>query len=124
IVIDRGVTTKDTTALTALLGANGATIINRPATSRLLADRLALTRHLVFAGLPVPPSQACFGEQGALAAIDQIGYPAVVKTLEVTRTFPSAFVDDQDSAEAIIEHRIVLGEDHTALIQGFQRSVN
>lgn len=124
LVMDRGVTTRDETALLTLLGSNGATIVNRPATSRLLADRLALLRHLVIAGLPVPPSRAAFGEESALAAIEDVGYPVVIKTLDVEPAFPSAFVDDRDSAEAIIEHRTVLGHDQTTLIQGFQRSVH
>jgi [lysine-biosynthesis-protein LysW]---L-2-aminoadipate ligase len=124
LILDRGVTTKDTAALSALLATNGAMVVNRPATSRLMADRLALMRHLVIAGLPVPQSRVCFGEESALKAIEEIGYPAVIKTLDVDPAFPSAFVDDRDSAEAIVEHRIVLGHDHTALIQSFQPSVH
>lgn len=124
IVLDRGVTTGDISALTALLAQSGAAIINRPATSRLLADRVALIRHLVIAGLPVPPTHVCFGEESALAAIDTIGYPVVIKTLGVDPAFPSAFVEDRDAAEAIVEHRNVLGHDQTTLVQGFQRSLH
>jgi [lysine-biosynthesis-protein LysW]---L-2-aminoadipate ligase len=124
LVLDRGVTTRDTSSLLTLLGANNATIVNRPATSRLLADRMALMRHLIIAGLPVPQSVIAFGEESALAAIDELGYPVVIKTLDVRPSFPSAFVDDRDSAEAIIEHRDVLGHDQTTLIQQFQESTS
>jgi [lysine-biosynthesis-protein LysW]---L-2-aminoadipate ligase len=122
IVLDRGVTTSDIAALTALLAHDGATVVNRPATSRLLADRLALVRHLVMAGIPVPATRVCFGEEAALNAIGELDYPVVIKTLSVDPAFPSAFVEDRDAAEAIIEHRIILGHDHTTVIQGFQRS--
>ncbi len=124
LVLDRAVTTRDTSSLLTLLGSNNAMIINRPATSRLLADRMALMRHLIIAGLPVPHTRIAFGEESALEAIGELGYPVVIKTLDVRPGFPSAFVDDRDSAEAIVEHRNVLGHDHTTLIQGFQRSVN
>jgi [lysine-biosynthesis-protein LysW]---L-2-aminoadipate ligase len=124
LVLDRAVTTRDTSSLLTLLGSNNATIINRPATSRLLADRMALIRHLVIAGLPVPPTRIAFGEVSALEAVDEIGYPVVIKTLDVQPGFPSAFVDDRDSAEAIVEHRNVLGHDQTTLIQGFQKSLH
>lgn len=124
LVLDRAVTTRDTSSLLTLLGSNDATIVNRPATSRLLADRMALIRHLIIAGLPVPQTRIAFGEESALDAIDELGYPVVIKTLDVRPGFPSAFVDDRDSAEAIVEHRNVLGHDQTTLIQGFQKSVH
>lgn len=124
LVLDRSVTTRDTSSLLTLLGSNNAMIVNRPATSRLLADRMALMRHLIIAGLPVPQTQIAFGEESALEAIEALGYPVVIKTLDVRPGFPSAFVDDKDSAEAIVEHRNVLGHDQTTLIQGFQKSVN
>lgn len=124
LVIDRAVTTRDTSSLLTLLSANNATIVNRPATSRLLADRMALMRHLIIAGLPVPQSVIAFGEESALEAINKLGYPVVIKTLDVRPSFPSAFVDDRDSAEAIIEHRNVLGHDETTLIQQFQESTS
>jgi [lysine-biosynthesis-protein LysW]---L-2-aminoadipate ligase len=124
LVLDRAVTTRDTSSLLTLLGANNATIVNRPATSRLLADRMALMRHLIIAGLPVPQSVIAFGEESALEAIEAIGYPVVIKTLDVRPGFPSAFVDDRDSAEAIIEHRDVLGHDQTTLIQHFHESTH
>jgi [lysine-biosynthesis-protein LysW]---L-2-aminoadipate ligase len=122
LVLDRAVTTRDTSSLLTLLGSNDATIVNRPATSRLLADRMALMRHLIIAGLPVPQTRIAFGEESALNAIDELGYPVVIKTLDVRPGFPSAFVDDRDSAEAIVEHRNVLGHDQTTLIQEFQKS--
>jgi [lysine-biosynthesis-protein LysW]---L-2-aminoadipate ligase len=124
LVLDRAVTTRDTSSLLTLLGSNNVTIVNRPATSRLLADRMALIRHLIIAGLPVPQTRIAFGEESALIAIDELGYPVVIKTLDVRPGFPSAFVDDRDSAEAIVEHRNVLGHDQTTLIQGFQRSLH
>jgi [lysine-biosynthesis-protein LysW]---L-2-aminoadipate ligase len=123
LVLDRAVTTRDTASLLTLLGSNEATIVNRPATSRLLADRMALMRHLIIAGIPVPQTHIAFGEESALNAIDDVGYPVVIKTLDVRPGFPSAFVDDRDSAEAIVEHRNVLGHDQTTLIQGFQKSL-
>lgn len=124
LVLDRAVTTRDTSSLLTLLASNNAMIVNRPATSRLLADRMALIRHLIIAGLPVPQTRIAFGEDSALDAIHELGYPVVIKTLDVRPDFPSAFVDDRDSAEAIVEHRNVLGHDQTTLIQGFQKSVN
>jgi [lysine-biosynthesis-protein LysW]---L-2-aminoadipate ligase len=122
MVLDRGLATAESALLAALLSAAGATVINRPATSRLLADRVALNRHLVTAGLPVPRTTVCFGENSALQAIDQLGYPAVLKTLTVDPAFPSAYVEDRDSAEALVEHRVTLGGERAMVAQAYCRS--
>lgn len=105
-------------ALLALLAAQGIVVVNRPATARLLADRLALVRHLVFAGIPVPETIASFGEAATFAAIETLGYPVLLKSLSVDIT-PLALIEDRDAAEAVIEHRGVLGGEQAVLVQRF-----
>jgi [lysine-biosynthesis-protein LysW]---L-2-aminoadipate ligase len=123
LMLDRGMATAEGAILATLLAANGATVVNRPATVRLLADRVSLIRHLVTAGLPVPPTSVCFGEATALNAIEQIGYPTVLKTVTVDPTFPSAFVEDRDIAEALLEHRVTLGGELATLAQQYIPSI-
>jgi [lysine-biosynthesis-protein LysW]---L-2-aminoadipate ligase len=122
MVLDRSLATAESTLLAVLLSAAGATVVNRPATARLLADRVALIRHLVGAGLPVPRTAVCFGEESALETIDRLGYPAVLKTLTVDPAFPSAYIEDRDSAEALVEHRVTLGGERAMVAQAYIRS--
>jgi [lysine-biosynthesis-protein LysW]--L-2-aminoadipate ligase len=112
----------ETSALVALLAAGGSNVINRPATARLLSERLALLRHLVCGGIPVPDTAVSFGEEATFAAIEQIGYPVLLKALTVHPTMPIALVEDRDAAEAIVEHRMMLGGERAVLVQRFAGS--
>jgi [lysine-biosynthesis-protein LysW]--L-2-aminoadipate ligase len=118
-VLDRGVATPEAVTLGALLAANGAAVVNRTATTRLLADRLALVRHLVIAGVPVPETVLAFGEEPALAAIEQVGYPAMLLSPQVDPRMADAIVHDRDAAEALIEHRAMLGHERSVLAQRY-----
>src|SRR5690606_12553432 len=65
LIVDRGVATMDR-ALFAALVAAGSTVVNRTATTRLLADRLAFVRHMLVADVPVPETAVGFGEASTL----------------------------------------------------------
>lgn len=119
LVIDRGVTTAGRAVLATLLNAGGAVVVNRAATARLLADRLAFLRHLIVGGIPTPDTVVCFGEQPALDALRGLGYPALALSVQVDPAVPDALVPDTDAAEAVIEHRATLGHETTVLIQRY-----
>ena len=119
LVLDREVATADRATLAALLATNGATVVNRAATTRLLADRLALLRHLIIAGIPTPETVVAFGEQPAVDALAQVGYPALLQSLQVDPRIPDAVVIDLDAGEAAIEHRAMLGRETALLVQQY-----
>lgn len=117
VVLDRERSTAETTALAALLATRGSVVVNRPATTRLLADRLAFLRHLIIAGIPTPPTIVAFGETATFRAIEELGYPVYLKSFLVDPTMPIAYVEDPDAAEALVEHRRVLGDERAVLVQ-------
>lgn len=117
VILDRERATPETTVLGALLTAQGVTVVNRPATTRLLADRLAFLRHLIIAGLPTPPTIVAFGQAATFRAIETLGYPVYLKPLVVDMMMPIALVEDSDAAEALVEHRRVLGDERVVLVQ-------
>ncbi len=117
VAVDRGVATLERAALAAILAASGSVVVNRVATTRLLVDRLALLRHLIVAGIPVPETTVAFGERAALNALDTAGYPAWLRSLQVDPRVSDAFITDGDSAEAVIEHRVTLGHERAVLVQ-------
>ena len=119
LALDRGTATTERAALGALLATTGTTLVNRPATTRLLADRLAAARHLSFAGLPLPATMVSFGEAATFAAIEALGYPVLLKSIVTDRHYPIGLIEDRDAAEAIIEHRSVLGDERGVMIQRF-----
>ncbi|HET9016575.1 MAG TPA: hypothetical protein VFN57_13330 [Thermomicrobiaceae bacterium] len=119
VAIERGMVTPERAALSALLASGGTLVINRAATARLLADRLALVRHLVYYGVPVPPTAVSFGEEATFDAIEGVGYPVILKSVVVDPDVPIALVEDRDAAEAIVEHRMMLGDEQAVLVQHF-----
>jgi [lysine-biosynthesis-protein LysW]--L-2-aminoadipate ligase len=119
LVLDREIATADRATLAALLAANGSNVVNRTATTRLLADRLALLRHLIIAGIPTPTTIVAFGEQPAVEALERVGYPALLQSLQVDPRMPDAVVTDQDAGEAAIEHRAMLGRETALLVQQY-----
>ena len=70
-------------------------------------DRLDVASALAAHGLPRPLSALCTSEDAALEAVAQMGLPATLLPLDLQST-PIPLLD-QDAAEAVIEHRAVLG---------------
>jgi len=117
VVLDRDVATGERAVLGALLAANGAVVVNRTATTRLLADRLALVRHLVLADVAVPETVVAFGEDAAIAAAQRIAKPVRIMAQQVSPWLPDAVAADDDAAEAVIEHRATLAHETLVLVQ-------
>jgi [lysine-biosynthesis-protein LysW]---L-2-aminoadipate ligase len=111
------VTTADRVILAALLSQEGTVTVNRAATARLLADRLALLRHLIVAEIPVPETIVSFGEAATLQALESLGYPALLLPVQAGPAASEAIVHDADAGEAIVEHRGMLGHETAVLVQ-------
>lgn len=124
LALERGVATTERAALGALVAAAGVALLNRPATTRLLADRLAAVRHLTLAHIPVAATIASFGEAATFDAISTLGYPVLLKSITTDRGYPIAFVEDRDAAEAMVEHRVTLGDEHGVLVQRYVAGPN
>jgi [lysine-biosynthesis-protein LysW]--L-2-aminoadipate ligase len=70
-----------------------------------LATSLALSRH----GVPQPAVRVAFSPSSALEAIEEVGYPVVVKPDVGSWGRLVTKINDRDAAEAVLEHRSVLG---------------
>lgn len=110
LVLERCVSTSRGLYALALLNTWGITTINSCQTAALCADKLHTTLALARAGIPQPATRLAFDPDSAMGAIDQLGYPAVLKPVTGSWGRLLARVNDRDSAEAIIEHRQTLGD--------------
>jgi [lysine-biosynthesis-protein LysW]--L-2-aminoadipate ligase len=72
-------------------------------------DKLLTSAALQEAGLPIPRTVVAFTPEAALAAIEELGYPAVLKPVHGSWGRLLARVNDRDAAEAILEHKTTLG---------------
>jgi [lysine-biosynthesis-protein LysW]--L-2-aminoadipate ligase len=78
-------------------------------------DKLLTSAALQKAGVPIPRTMVAFTPEAALEAIEEIGYPVVLKPLFGSWGRLLAKVSDRYAAEAILEHKKTLG--------GYQHSI-
>ncbi len=108
-VIDRSVSLTNTLTSVRMLEHLGLRCINPLAAIEVCSDKLATTLALVRAGVPTPAIRVATNAQSGLEAIEAIGYPAVIKPTVGSWGRLVARINDRDAAEAILEHREVLG---------------
>ncbi len=75
--------------------------------------RLQIATALARAGVPRPVCLAAFSEETGLAAADRLGFPSTL--LSLTPGGAAIHLHDRDTADAVIEHRVVLGGDREAI---------
>jgi len=87
----------------------GIPTVNTAAVAEACGDKLITTALLARAGVPQPHSRVAFTPESALETIEAMGYPVVLKPVIGSWGRLLAKVNDRDSAEAILEHKAVLG---------------
>jgi [lysine-biosynthesis-protein LysW]--L-2-aminoadipate ligase len=110
VVMERSVSTSRGLYMLAILGSWGVNAINRYETASTCADKFLTTIALTKAGVPQPTARTAFDPDTAIQAIEQIGYPAVLKPVTGSWGRLLARVNDVEAAEAVIEHRQTLGD--------------
>ena len=76
-----------------------------------LLTSIVLTEH----GVPQPEVRVAFTEESALEAIEEMGYPVVLKPAVGSWGRLLAKVNDRDAAEALLEHKTTLGSYHHSI---------
>ena len=87
----------------------GIPTVNTAAVAEACGDKLITTTLLAQANVPQPNSRVAFTPESALETIETMGYPVVLKPVVGSWGRLLAKVNDRDSAEAILEHKSVLG---------------
>ena len=90
---------------TAALEGLGAYIINPLRTAILCGNKLFAHMELQKAGVKTPKAISAFSDVSALAALDNFGYPAVIKPTIGSWGRLIALLRDKDAAKAVIEDR-------------------
>ncbi|HSJ57492.1 MAG TPA: lysine biosynthesis protein LysX, partial [Anaerolineae bacterium] len=95
--------------LTRWLEDLGVPAVSGHATVATCGDKMLTSSALWRAGVPIPRTLVAFTPESALAAIEEVGYPAVLKPLTGSWGRLLARLNDRDAAEAIVEHKATLG---------------
>jgi len=90
----------------------GVPTVNTYEVATICGDKLLTTTALVRAGVPTPRTVIAFTPESAVEAIEEMGYPVVLKPAVGSWGRLLARVNDRDAAEALLEHKVTLGSFH------------
>ncbi len=108
-VIERSLSYNSGLYALRILNAFGVQTVNTAAVAEACGDKLTTSTLLAKASLPQPRNVVAFTPESALEALEELGYPAVVKPVVGSWGRLLAKVNDRDAAEAIFEHKATLG---------------
>ena len=78
----------------------------------ICGDKLQTTSALTAAGIPSPRTMVAFTAESALEAIEELGYPVVMKPSVGSWGRLLSKINDREAAETVLEHKEVLGTYH------------
>ncbi len=108
-VLERCISQTEGITAVRALESFGVPCINTAAVIETCGDKLTTSLRLAAARVPTPRTRIATGADSALRAIEEIGYPAVLKPTVGSWGRLLARVNDRDAAEAIVEHKATLG---------------
>jgi len=92
-----------------ILNGWGIPTVNTAAVAEACGNKLVTSSYLKKAGVPQPHNLIAFTPESALQAIEEMGYPVVLKPVVGSWGRLLAKINDRDAAEALLEHKSVLG---------------
>lgn len=93
----------------------GIKTINSADVARICGDKFLTTQALVKDKVPTPRTALAFTPESALEAIEELGYPVVLKPCVGSWGRLVAKINDRQAAEAILEHKQILGSYHHSI---------
>jgi [lysine-biosynthesis-protein LysW]--L-2-aminoadipate ligase len=108
-VFDRSLSLTNTLTSVRILESLGVRCINPLSAIEACSDKLSTTLALIRAGVPTPQVRVAVDSESGIEGIEQLGYPCVLKPTVGSWGRLVSRVNDRDAAEAILEHREVLG---------------
>ncbi len=98
-----------------ILNDRGIPTVNTAQVADICGNKLQTTSALTAAGVPSPRTLVAFTPQSALQAIEELGYPVVLKPAVGSWGRLLSKINDREAAEAILEHKEVLGTYHHSI---------
>ncbi|OQY37182.1 MAG: lysine biosynthesis protein LysX [Anaerolineaceae bacterium 4572_5.2] len=89
--------------------------VNTCQVASICGNKLETTSALIRKGVPVPACKVAFTPESALQAIEEMGYPVVLKPAVGSWGRLLSKINDREAAEAILEHKQVLGTYHHSI---------
>jgi [lysine-biosynthesis-protein LysW]--L-2-aminoadipate ligase len=112
VLFERSVSYSRGLYISKIYEANGVKVVNTPQVAERCGDKYVTSQILVQNGIPTPKVLMAFDEESALAAVDAMGYPCVLKPVVGSWGRLLAKVENRYDAESFIEHKAALGVNH------------
>jgi [lysine-biosynthesis-protein LysW]--L-2-aminoadipate ligase len=108
VVLNRSVSHTRSLYATRCFAHYGVPTVNAPEVVEVAGDKILSSLRLAERGVPTPRTVIALSPEAAMRAIEQIGYPAVLKPAVGSWGRLMAKVDDAEEAEQILEHKAAL----------------
>ena len=115
VVIERSINHSRALHALRLFQSLGEPCVNSYEVSQTCGAKILTAVALQDHNLPQPDLRIAFTEDSALDAIEEIGYPVVLKPAVGSWGRPLSKINDRDAAETILEHKTVLGSYHHSI---------
>ena len=109
VVLVRSLSQSRALAALRVLEAGGVATVNPARVVATCGDKVATSAALAAHGVPTPRTRIAFSPEAALAAIEELGYPVVIKPPVGSWGRMVARLNDRDAAEAVLDHKHHLG---------------
>jgi [lysine-biosynthesis-protein LysW]--L-2-aminoadipate ligase len=115
VVLERCINHSRAVYALKLLNDAGIPTVNTYAVAETCGNKILTSSALSRDGVPSPRTLIAFTPESALEAIEEIGYPAVLKPAVGSWGRLLSLVSDRYAAEAILEHKEILGSYHHSI---------
>jgi [lysine-biosynthesis-protein LysW]---L-2-aminoadipate ligase len=115
VVIERSINHSRALHGLKLFHSAGVKTVNTYDVATICGDKLLTSCALAERNVPQPEVRVAFTEESALKTIEEMGYPVVLKPAVGSWGRLLSKVNDRDAAEAILEHKAVLGSYHHSI---------
>lgn len=115
VVIERCINHSRALHALRLFESAGIPCVNTAEVARICGDKILTSIALADSGIAQPEVRIAFTERAAIEAIEDMGYPVVLKPAVGSWGRLISKVNDRDAAESILEHKSVLGTYHHSI---------
>jgi [lysine-biosynthesis-protein LysW]--L-2-aminoadipate ligase len=115
LILERSISHSRAEAALRILNDWGVKTVNSYQVIATCGNKLVTSSILVRDGIPTPSVQIAFTPESALQAIEEMGYPVILKPAVGSWGRLLSKINDREAAEAVLEHKKTLG--------GYQHSV-
>lgn len=109
VVLERSISFGRGLYATRVLNSWDIPTVNTVQVAATCGDKLATSAALQAAGVPQPDVRVAFTPESALEAIEEMGYPVVLKPVVGSWGRLVSKLNDREAAEAVLDHREALG---------------